>query len=668
MTSKIDWSQYEEPFDNTGSNKWAQYEEPSNEQPDEYSSVPYAGPIARGALSGFLGTPGNLMKIGKDATNYVMDSLFGTTPEKQEKRKKFESEVYNLPTTQDIESFIDSLTQGGAKPKSTGERYAGRTAEFIGGAATPLGPLSKTGITGVKTLVPSAREAGASIGGGLASQTAEEMDLSPGIQLVSTILGSLAGGKGAGFVKNPAKELANTKFIAPKSSPQIKEVIKAADELGISLPYSSITESSSQKLAEKMLRMNPFSKESYKEMFSKANSKYVENYTKVLDRLSTKTFADKLEAGTIAQESLKESQTVHAKMYKDAYKELDWFASRSKKIFHRPGLQKISKELIDKLDKSIIPSVEESSTKAAFMKARENLERFKSEGGISLENLLATERSLNDIINYETQGGSQQLLKALKVKLTESLDSYAKSDRIFGDLWHNAKGRFGDHANMYRNDLINGMLFSQKPEMILAKMSSLSELEKIGKALSGSPNGEQTFKALKRFKLEEFIGKEIMNAGTGEVQYGRAAKVLNDPTKAPLIKELVGPENYKILKNLQKTSEGISKGFKEYANPSGTADVSAAIGSYGLAYGSLITGLATMSPAAVSIGVGAIATPKLMAKALTNEKFLSYARQAAYSGKTNNKRTYVKAFMGMSDEVQKMLDETNEAFKPQQKK
>lgn len=668
MSTGKDWSKYKitsEPVQEKS--RWDKYkvkdstiEEPVKES--EYSQVPYIAPMAREAISRFIGFPRALSDLADIPSDYLVKKLFG-----EDVSKRIEGSRVKpfLPSSEQVKGIIDIATKGGAKPVSTGEKLAAEGTGFLAESVFPLGVATK----GAK-LLPSVTQASSAFGAGVGSKLAEENELGLAGQLASTVAGAKAGSlatRGAksavNLVKNPVKELAENPLLRPKSTPNVRAVIQAAKDLDIPLPYSAITESSTQKAGEKILQTNPFSKETYKELFSKTNDAFVDNYKKVLDRISAKSFLSSTEAGYTSKADIKTSRDLHRKLHNDAYDKLEDYASKVKKTYSRTGLSTLSTKFISKLDKSLLASTEEIGVIDKFKKLKDNLENLKLKGeNVTIEQLLATERSLNDILQYEVQGGSKKLLHHIKNQVTSKLDNYGKIDKTFGALHKRAKGLFAEHADTYRNDLIESILFGEKPELILSKMDSIGEIEKIRKSLSITKQGKETFDALKRFKLEEYIGKKVIDVGSGEVKYKSASTIFADPTKAPLIEELVGKQNYNQIKKLQKVSEGINKGFVEFANPSGTAHTTYAITAPMAALGSMFTGISTGSLPFVVAGVGQVVAPKVMSKLLTNDKFLKYASEASLAGNAKKKKAYIRAFTGMMHEFQNAVKEMEDVY------
>lgn len=630
---------------------------------EEFRSL---GSFGRGAVAGFLGLPGNIGKLFELGADTLHDLIIGMAPE--EEREKLQEEATrmralrgatqpSLPATVDIEEVIDKLTGGSLAPQTGAQRTAGTAGEFLGGAAFPLGgPLTVRGAAGA-------------LGGGVATQLAEEKEAGTAVKLGAGLAGTLLGGKVQGLIKSPMEELAATRAIIPKSTPAIKSAIKAAEAENITLPYSAMTESSMQRWAEKQLQTNPFSKSDYKSLFNRANQEYINSYEKALEKISASQFANKLEAGMAAREGLK-SAVKKDKTYVDsAY---DAMNDVVKKVgdprIKKTGLVKLGEEMVEDLNKSLIPSTEELGTKASFETLRDSIKELSKgkgkEQGIELSRLLATERSLNDIINWETQGGSKALLKAYKGKVEEAITSYGKKDRIFNDAWQRAKGRFGEHANKYRNDLINSMLFGENPELILHKMGSLDGIKKVKSALTSvdDKQGQQLFKSLKRFKLEDMIGRNVINPGTGEVRYQNVARILNDPRQKPILQELMGPKSYKNFENLQKVAEGISKGFNEFANPSRSADTALAGGMVSATVGAGLVGLATGDLRYLASSASSIAVPKLTARMLTNEKFLQEATKLAKAGNAGNRKAWDQALKGVLTQMQDMTSDFDEIY------
>lgn len=670
----------------------------SAQQPEELSAIPYAGPAARGVVGGLLGIPGDLYGLIQGAADWTFDNSFGRlfdgSPEASRARReemdskmmlRFGEDRKRFPGITEFKGYIDALTGDKLQPGTKGERDVGAGAEFLGAAAFPLGK-------GKEVLkIPGAIGAFMS---GVATQEAEEAGVGPmgqlGIGLATSVL-SQAGAAKAGnafkqlssggwknILREPARIGAHAPGIKVKPNSEIAKVVNAAAEEGITLPLSAMTEGTVAKQVENITSKMTGGRGAYRDLFSKANKEFVEAYQRNLDKISIANFAEKFEAGAAAQAGLKNARNVAAERVRQQYQtSIDSLPTGATVADN--GIRRISKKMASELSDSLLPSAEEAATKGEFTELLNNLQKVEAKAGsilgadgkaialesgaIPVKSLVATERSLNDLINYEKQGGSKKLLIQAQKKVQKALENYSKSSPEAKQWYKNhldAKAGHADLAQRFRNNIIDSSLKNERPEFILNHMGTKSGIQKVGNALAETPEGKELFNQLKRFKVEEMIGKKLINQATGDVKYQAGASALADPKNQEVLKELMGPKAYTSFKNLQKVSAGIQKGFRDFMNPSKTAEVGMANSSGAGAVTSIIYGAATGSPETVALGTGVIAAPWAMSKLMTNENFLKESARLAQAGNLGNKQNFQRALQSLIPIIQDVMTEASD--------
>jgi len=251
-----------------------------------------------------------------------------------------------------------------------------------------------------------------------------------------------------------------------------------------------------------------------------------------------------------------------------------------------------------------------------------------------VKQLTATIRSLNQTIAWDDEvRGVKRLLEGAKSALKSDLEEYGQKNPQWFGSWKKANEVFGQEVgDRFRTGVVRSMITGEKPVAILNMLNSTSAVKALEEAIGGTDAGAEVLKSIKRFKLEEILGKRLQNATTEEVQFGQYAAAMNPAKKeqVSLIRALAG-EQYTQLENLATVARALAESYARYGNPSrtgnrmmdmlfpqdGWAQAGQAILTY--ATGGL-WGLA---------GYGVMqATPRMMAKQLTDPKYIKLMKEA----------------------------------------
>jgi hypothetical protein len=258
--------------------------------------------------------------------------------------------------------------------------------------------------------------------------------------------------------------------------------------------------------------------------------------------------------------------------------------------------------------------------------ARQNAPKVKQ--------LTATIRSLNQTIAWDDEvRGVKQLLEGAKGALKRDLEEYGQSNSAWYGQWTKANEVFGkDVAQRFREGVVRSMITGEKPTAILNSLNSTSAVKALDAALGDTDNGKKVAAAIKRFKLEEILGRRLQNATTEDVQYGQYAAAMNPAKKeeVALIRSLAG-EQYTQLENLATVAQALAQSFARYGNPSRTGNriMDLAFPQDGWAQaGQAILAYATGGIWGVA-GYGVMqATPRMMARQLTDKAYIELMKKA----------------------------------------
>jgi hypothetical protein len=696
--------------------------------------------IGREGTAVTTGLVGDIQTFADMASDWTMTKFLGEDKMQDVRARMEEAGVDRImPNSQEIKDTIDRWSDGRFQPDNPLERFIARATSFL---AFP----------GKKTLGRVASDIGASILG----QTAEELDAGPAVEFGATIVGGGLGAKAAAKYSGerairPLLERVSeqskqemTAMVMGKITPEVQAVAKAAKAQGITLPLSTMAGRSVTKATEKLLEKNVFSREAFVELAGAEKGKFLEQWQKNLEAISTMYIENPAVAGQLAQESALKIEKSLKTTRDVAYKEVKDYMKLAKVNDVKLGVSNIgAKSLLEDLSKelstSLIPSATEKGVKDTFTGALENIERYqkaiekdvinttikdfgkrtipasaaesnqkilnaakgktdlksvkkaveevmkedptakvygknflKTLGSevnsgkrfVDLDTIMSSERSLKDIIDWDTRGSASQLVKAVLGKFSGAIETYSKKDPIFGEAYKRAKEAHKDLAKTSWNDLTKSLLTNQFPDTMIKKMQNPSMFNSYEKLFNKTTEGKKTFATLRRFSLENFIGKGVIDQVTGDLKTGTFASKMKHKQNQSILKNLMGEDQFKVAKDLGKIADGLTKGAKDFLNPPQTADVllltksliapiSAAVG-VGAKSG-------LVSVPAVGAGLSAIYGPKLLAGAMTNELLLSSAREAAIAGKKGNKVEFLKAIGELTSEYLKEVDKVRQA-------
>lgn len=266
----------------------------------------------------------------------------------------------------------------------------------------------------------------------------------------------------------------------------------------------------------------------------------------------------------------------------------------------------------------------------------------------SLENLIETKQSLNEMIKFGEVGGTAGSLKRVVSSMDQDIQNYAKKNKEFGLYFNRANELFGTSANRFRNGVVRTIIKNERPENVLKHMNSITGTRQIGDALSTTPNGEKLFGALRRLKLQDMLTEKFMTS-TRDFRNKTAATALSElKNQNSLIQELAGKESYKKLRDIGDLAGEMSASFSKFANPSGTAQHLL----LGSGISAFIHGLATGNLAAMASPI----LPFTASAVLTNPRFIGVASRALNAVKRNDIKSMNKSRLALLSLVREEED------------
>ena len=322
-----------------------------------------------------------------------------------------------------VRKLAEKITGQDLHPEGVLEKAAS-WAGFVKNPAK-LSEVFKTGVKLpeiIKAIAPTGREALRGVGAGAALEAAEQGNFGPIGTMAAVVVGDVAGhGLGAGLagakklLTQPKKTLAQVAAaFTPKDKRQLQQdIIKDFRNAGIQADLGSITDSNLIKWTQSRLAQSGLAGKALDEFRHELTDQVKREYKELADGLGNAKFTTSFEAGEVVKESLKKMRDADLaesrQLYTNANKAL------KENAFVDPNRLA---NAIGKLEKELKPGAIKSGEQQSVLNALEKLKRdiYDSEGNLMyarVKDLMNNKIALNDIINYEVQGGAKQLLKGI---------------------------------------------------------------------------------------------------------------------------------------------------------------------------------------------------------------------------------------------------------------
>jgi len=517
----------------------------------------------------------------------------------------------------------------------------------------------KEAMQAAKAILPNSKEALSGLGAGAGLELAAEEEWGPIGGMGAAIIGHAAGQGLGGIAKGAAKAISEPK----KSVAQLasaftnneklaiqKQLIQDFREAGIQADLGTITDSNIIKAIQSRIAQSSLVGDSLDKFKKELSEQVTTQYKKIADELGEVKFKTNYEAGEALQDALKTAKDKDLDIARKGY---DKFRTSLKREAFVGG-EKLS-QAVDKLERSLSRGAVKSSEQKSVLKYLEDLKKdstYSEAGkeGFYVEDLLSNKIALNNIIDYEVQGGQKQLLKGIVKEIDQAILEYAKENPGSIKEYVNANKHFAEHAKTFRNKAINQSIFSQDPATLINRMNSAAGIKSLEKALGKSAEGKQLFNELKAYKLEQVIGNKMTDNVSQQVKLGTFSNLLKNKKDQEVIREILGQESFKNLERLQKVSGRLADTAQKFfnASKSGTTILDAAVVAEAFAgFTSLFHG----NPWPLAAAGGTYFGVKGMAKLISDPKFLKAAEEAVLASEKNDKKMLIRAFEKMAPQL-----------------
>lgn len=493
------------------------------------------------------------------------------------------------PGVTNVRGLAEKVTGQDLHPEGVFEKAA-NWAGFLKNPSTLLN-LRAIGLAPkelTKSLLPTGTEALRGIGAGSALELAEQGEFGPIGTMAAAIAGDFLGGGSAKLVKGTAKLVMNPKETLAKAAARLtpkdklavqKDLIKDFRAAGLQADIGTLTESNLVKGLQARLAQSHLTGEELDNLKKQLTNQIQEEYRALSQGLGEAKLSTMHEAGEVAKEGLKSIRDADLSTTRQFYQN----ATKALKENAFVNTDRLN-SAIAKLEKELKPGRVKSSEQQAVLSTLEKLKTDISDSsgmnmGASVKDLMNNKIGINDIINYEVQGGAKQLLKGIVGELDRAIISHGKENPSFARNYVNANKKFSEHAKTFRNKEMNAILNVTDPAQLMNRMNTVQGIRTLGNVLNKTPEGKQIFDNMKRLKLDKTIGDNMVDSTTQQVKLGTFSKLLEKGKNKEVIKEILGKEGFARLERLQKNAGKLADTAQKFMNASksGTTVIDTAI-------------------------------------------------------------------------------------------
>lgn len=592
-----------------------------------------------------------------DIERLAFQKATGVWDEQDQKRFEHLQELVKDPKkTAPFVQTADISTQG-LLEKATGadlnpKNFAEKTARITGFIKNPekLGETFAKGLDAkqiVKSVLPLPNEVlrGVGIEGGLA--IAEDGNFGPVGKFAAMVIGDIVGQKVAKagtafkeFAKNPKQVLAEAAASFSSSEKQAiqKDIIESFRKDGIQADIGTITDNNLIKMVQARLAQSGLVGQDLEKYKHSLFSDIRKAYQEVADSISKMKFGSEYEAGRVGKDMLENLRAkdldFSRKMYSYSESLLPEGATLNSK-----NLSASVKDVIQKLSPGSIKSEGQKKTLTLLTDLQKDLGK-----NTNVQDLINNKIALNDIINYETQGGAQQLLKKIVSDIDKEIVSYGKKNPAFAQAYKAADKQFAKHAKVFRNKDIARLLREEDPAKLLKRMDTVNGVKSLEKIFSQSKEGQEVFDALKRYKIEEMFANSYISNIEKQMKLGTFSNALEKGKNKQIAREILGTKNFQRLERIQKNAGILQKTGEKFFNASQSGVVAADVAIMAKGINDLFY-LLSGNPWPIAKTAGGVGTARGLAKLITNPDFLRRVEDVIIAGKSNNNKKSLDALM-----------------------
>tara|TARA_R110000868_G_scaffold121883_3_gene323336 strand:- start:4618 stop:6720 length:2103 start_codon:yes stop_codon:yes gene_type:complete len=496
----------------------------------------------------------------------------------------------------------------------------------------------------IKSIAPTGKEALRGLGAGLALQMAEDGEFGPIGTITSAIVGDVAATGISGLGKKAIKAIASPKqtlakiaaAFTPKDKVNFqKELVKSFRQAGIQADLGTITDNNVIKAMQARLAQSGLVGKSLDDFRKTLSDDIISQYKQIANKVGEARFASSHEAGNAMQETLKRVRDADLSEARTYYNEARSIAKDPNAVVDASNLTHAITELEGNLKPGSFKAAEQKNVLNILEDLKQDLYVNGKPKLARVEDLINNKIALNEVINYEVQGGAKQLLKNIVKEVDKSILRYGKEDPRFARNYINANKKFSEHAKTFRNKRVNQILTAQDPTNLMNKMNTVQGIKDLESALSKSSEGKKLFEDLKRFKLEELFGKSLEDSLTKQVKLGTFSNISSKGKNRELIRSMMSPASANRLERLEKLTGRVADTVQKFYNASKTASAGADLAVMGKAFTDFMH-LVGGNPWPLAKTAGTVLTVRSFAKLISDPKFLSMVEDAILAAEKND--------------------------------
>ena len=551
-------------------------QQPSLEQPPETdpSFWDKTKRLAGVAAHGFSQGVGGLADIAATAEERNTPPAYQA---KQGGQQEVQTEANSDPVIADyLGKKVNELFGSNLNPKDAFEKFVHLAGEF----SVPIPGLgvAKAGVKAASLPMKVLKHEALAAGGAGGMTAAEEAGVENTLGKMAAGVGGTAAVSALGSVS--PKGLALT--LAGFGKNQLKtKALDAAKRIGVDLPGVAATDAVAPSAAHNLISRVPYFGDKIRETLSQTGQQYQRSFESLLDKVSPPLTED------LSQVARK------------IYAPLDNLLPATDTIDPTPWLKEIKK--IETKLQSVAKSEPTKKLLSVFREMKQNL-GGKSEEAIP-DYLVTASDTVKKSLEKQLQEGApavrpipvQEVVRQ-KIEFNKMMKDRNLFDRTDSDslsYLHNLQALTKDMLEQYGT--------KHNPEFLTALKKA--DLEYGAYA--------------KRENLEGLLGEKLSSLVTEEPQYNALIKALQKKDNQKLLKNNLGPENYKKITDYVDVAKAMESIKRNNQNPSGSGWVGALASIAGGLY------------AAPAYTTGLLAATHAGTKLLTSKKFINLAHRYA---------------------------------------
>jgi hypothetical protein len=528
-----------------------------------------------------------------------------------------------------------------------------------------------------KSILPTSKEAVRSASAGTLLQYAADNEFGPMGTMAMALIGdlgpSIVGGGAEGIKKlselRPSDVTEGLKkgsaaLISKLTSESKKaiqsDLIKSFRESGIQADLGSVTGSKLIKWVQTTLKNSHLGGEDLEKFQKSLTKNIVKEYENIAEQLGEVSYRSNFEAGQAMKEGIagakKTEKAIHRELYSDA---MD--AAGEQEIYAGNVASQINE-----LEQKLIPGSLKSSDQQQVLNVLAKIKKDVTapDGTIkasSVKDLVNNKIALNDVINYEVEGGAKELLKNITKEIDKALEGFGAEKNEFGELFKTANKKFSEYAKLYRGKTLGDVNALQDPTKVFAKMSTPHGVREVEKALGKTTEGRELFGKLARHKLEEVIGNNLVDSTTQQANLGTFSKLLEKGQNRDLVRSLVGESSLQKLQKLQYASGRLAESAQKFfnASKSGYQASNMAI-TAGLIYD--FTQLLAGNPWPAVRSLGIWSSSKQMAKLISDPEYIKLIEEAMMTSERGTSSSMSSIADKLVNKSKELLKSTKEQY------